>query len=355
MAITDIKYEPQDYRTVYNPVEYVALSDPTARSQPRFKYVIEVYDGATLLGTLRVPADPNGYGRTDIHGIIENYLTNDLGTINTATTGIGITDNPNSYIDFTIKFGEEYETGGSVVVTMYPAFNKTVIVFNGCLPNYRGTDLNFVDYQATDYFENFTVNATDRKWLTNGPKGSGANKADNQSVELTDEGWLYFLYDHGSNPITAFDLTLYDASGSTTATYRVTNNIGAGTLADIKMLKIPFAPNTLNNLNPSEFSVAPTQPIITTETSYKITLKDTGSVVSEEIYFNIDSECRYEVRRLEFLNALGGFDAFNFTKVSRITEDVERKYYKQNPDNMTTGVITYALSDKKKAQYYEAY
>ena len=57
MAITGVTYEPQDYRTAYNPVEYVLTSNQTA--QPRFKYVIEVYDGATLLGTLRVPADPN--------------------------------------------------------------------------------------------------------------------------------------------------------------------------------------------------------------------------------------------------------------------------------------------------------
>ena len=80
MAITGVTHEPQQYRTVYNQIEYVLTSNQTA--QPRFKYVIEVYDGATLLGTLRVPADPNNYGRCDIQGIAENYLTKDLGAIN---------------------------------------------------------------------------------------------------------------------------------------------------------------------------------------------------------------------------------------------------------------------------------
>ena len=347
MAITGVTTEPQDYRTVYNSIEYVATSDETATA--RFKYLFDVYDGAVLLGRLKVPADPDGYGRSDIHGICESYLTKDLGTINTTTTADAFTDNPNSYKEFTVKIGEEYDVGGTLTPDPDQQ-TKTVIVFNGCLPNYRGSDLNFVDYQATDYFENFTVNAVDRKYLTNAPKGSGINKTDNQSVELTDEGWLYFLYDHGSNPVTDCEITLYDSAGVVTAIHTIDNNVGS--LTDKKMLKIPAAPNTINNINPTEFTVAPVQPIITTETSYKIILKDTGVQVSEPIYFNIDSECRYEVRRLEFLNALGGFDCFNFTKVSRISEDVERKYFKQNPDNMTSGVITYAQSDKEKTQYY---
>jgi hypothetical protein len=74
--------------------------------------------------------------------------------------------------------------------------------------------------------------------------------------------------------------------------------------------------------------------------------------VSEEIWFNVDSECRYETRRLEFLNSLGGFDGFIFTKVSRRTETIERKYYKQNADNLSGGVIDYNLNDRQKVQYY---
>jgi len=349
MAITGTGTPPQQYRTVYNPIEYVITSDKTA--QTRFKYVIEVYDGATLLGTLRVPADPNNYGRCDIQGIAENYLTKDLGAINSTETADAFTDNPNSYKEFTVKFGEEYETGGVVVVTMYPAFDEDIITFNGSLPNYRGSDLNFVDYQVTDYYENFTENTTDRKWLTNAPKGSGVNKSDNQSVEITDEGWVYFLYDHGSNPVDRVQCITYDSSGSVIDTFDIDNKVSS--LTDKSMLKIPCSPNAINNIDTSEFSVG-TQPVITNSvTSYKIFLLDTiASVVSEELYFNVDSECRYEVRRLEFLNALGGFDCFNFTKVSRMSEKVERKFYKQNPDNMTSGVITYAQSDKEKTQYH---
>ena len=348
MAITGVTYEPQDYRTVYNPVEYVATSNQTA--QDRFKFLFDVYDGVTQIASLKVPADPNGYGRADIHGICESYIKTDLGEINTGASADAFTDNPNSYKEFTVEIGEEWFVG-STLNSNPNQRTKTVIVYNGCLPNYRVNGVNFAEYQATNYYERFVNNANTRRFLTNGPKGTGAN-GKNQSVEITDEGWLYFLYDDAAQSVVAFDLTLYNAAGGVTAIYQINNN--ATPLTDVKMLKIPCAPNTINNIASSEIVGAPAQPIITNETSYKIILKDsTPAQASEEIWFNIDSECRYETRRLEFLNSLGGFDCFNFTKVSKKSEEIERKFYKQNADNLDgSGVINYNLKDREKVQYY---
>ena len=351
MAITSVTNVPENYRSVYNPIEYVAESDKTAEN--RFKYLFDVYDGATQIARLKVPASPDVYGRSDIHGICESYIFTNLGDINTTTTGIGFTDNDKSYKEFTIKIGEEYDNISGVLTQHPDQETRTVIVFNGSLPNYRGGIVNFYDWQVANYYTNYTDNTISRKWLTNAPKGSGANKSDNQSVELTDEGWIYFLYDHASNPVDMFQCVTYDSSGSTISTFDIDNNVAS--LGDKKMLKIPSAPNTLNNIANSEISTG-AQPIITgSVASYRILLLDTiSSVVSEEIYFNVDSECRYETRRLEFLNSLGGFDGFNFTKVSRRSEEIERKFYKQNPDNMDsgTGVITYSQANRQKVQYY---
>ena len=160
MAITGITYEPQDYRTVYNPIEYVATSDQTATA--RFKYLFDVYDGATLLGRLKVPADPNGYGRSNVQGICESYLSTNFGNIDTTTTGRGFTDNVKSYKEFTIKVGEEYEVAG-VLTPFADQVIKTIITFNGSLPNYRGETLNFYDWQVSNYYLNYTDNAITRK------------------------------------------------------------------------------------------------------------------------------------------------------------------------------------------------
>ena len=226
------------------------------------------------------------------------------------------------------------------------------IAFNGSLPNYRGgTVLNFVDYQVNNYYQNYTVNAVNRKLLTNSPKGSTAN-GNNQKVQLTDDGWIYALSDDPSdatNGITEAKVLTYNSSGVLVSTRRI--NMLAG-LTD-NHFKFPSAPNSLNNIDVSHI-FSGVQPIIplTGVTSYCIYFDNSTTQVSEKIWFNIDSDCRYETRRLEFLNSLGGFDSFNFTKVSRRSEAIKRKYFKQNSDNMLSGVIDYKLSDRQKVQYH---
>lgn len=346
MAITGIPNIPEPYRTVYNPIEYVVLSDATARAYERFKYIVEVYDGATKIGTLKVPADPNGYGRADVQGIMESYLTKNLGTINTAVTGVAFEDCSNSYKTFTIKFGEEYEVAGVLTVIMDEDFNKTLITYNGCLPNYRDT-ITFSAYQVTNKYLDYVDNSATRKFLTNAAAGSIGK---GQEVEITDKGFTYFLNDHLNDEIEKYNLTTYDSLGALLNTFNINNLIGATAK---KMLLIPSSPDSINNIDSATYITgAPAQPIITSSVAdYSIVLKGVGQA-SEVLWFTIKSECRYEVRRLEFLNSLGGFDTFNFTKVSRKSEDIERKFYKQNPDDMTSGVIDYSLTDKVKTQYY---
>ena len=342
-----LSYQSQNYRTAYNPIEFALIeSSGTILGYDRFKYVIDVKDNTSptpvLLGRIKVPADPNNYGRCDIHGIVESYIKTNLGTIGGTT---GFTGNANSYAIFNLEFGEEYDSGSGLTPHLNQVSISDFIVYNGALPNYRGTDLNFSVYQATNYFQNYTVNANTRKFLTNMPKGVRPFNNDTQKVELADEGWLYFLYDHSGNPVNKAEITTYN-DASLVGTFEITNAITAD-----KTLKIPSAPNTLNTVTLS----SGVQPVIPTSgvNSYQIQLLDSAPAAASEVfYFQISSECRYETRRLEFLNALGGFDCFNFTKVSRLDESVERKYFKQNADNMTSGVINYALSDREKTQYY---
>ena len=50
---------------------------------------------------------------------------------------------------------------------------------------------------------------------------------------------------------------------------------------------------------------------------------------------------------------MGGFDYFNFTKVSRHTEEIERKFFKTTPNDLSlTGAIDYSISSREKVQYY---
>jgi len=340
-----------DYRTVYNPIEYVLYeSDAVIRAYKGFRYLVDVYDGATLLGRLKVPLDPNQYGRADVHGICESYLTSNVGTIGSTDA---FTNNAESWKTFKFKFGEEYfnpatqvwETHAAMLYTRGVHEEQTeedIIIFNASLPNYRGTTVNFYDWQTTDYYENYTVTGATRRWLTNAPTGAMPVDDNTTKVELTDEGWIYFLYDHASNPITKAGLTTY-LDGVIVAQTAI--GLTAGVTEN--HLRLASGPATINTYSAG---LIPSSGV----DAYSLNLANGGTQCSEIFYYSITSECRYETRRIEFLNSLGGFDFFNFTKVSRRSEKIERKFFKMNQDNLDSsdGSIDYSISDREKVQYY---
>ena len=92
----------------------------------------------------------------DIHGICESYIKTDLGEINTTATADGFTDNPNSYKQFTVEIGEEWFVG-STLNSNPNQETRTVITFNGSLPNYRGNTVNFYDWTAVATPNNYST------------------------------------------------------------------------------------------------------------------------------------------------------------------------------------------------------
>lgn len=98
MAMT-IEGKPYTPTPAYNTVKYYVDSDN--KNSLSYRYIAQVYDGATLLFTAKVPPRPNdGYGEFDLTKSIQNYLdkSNPFDTSNTAT---------GAFLDATIKFGEQ--------------------------------------------------------------------------------------------------------------------------------------------------------------------------------------------------------------------------------------------------------
>jgi len=354
----EIKYLPQQYRTVYNPVEIVLYeTSSTTRNYTGFAYLIDVKDGSTTVGRLKVPPTTDGYGRFDMSGIMESYMSSDLGLLN-GTNIDSVYDNTNSYKDFTLEFGwVHYNTGSATTsipqtVTFPDTTTGTsydLLTFNASLPRYRRDVVNFYDWQYNNYYQKYTDNSTTRKFLTNSPNGGSVNNPYNQKIQYTDEGYIYVLYDHANDPIDEILIQDYDINN----TLLSATVLRVPTLTTFKHLRIPIAPASINKINSSFISTG-SQPIISTNsTSYYIRLSSSDTRASEGFFFNIDSECRFEHRRLEFLNSLGGFDYFNFTKVSRHTEEIERKFFQTTPNDLTsTGAINYSISNREKVQYH---
>ena len=166
----EIKYLPQQYRTVYNPVEIVLYETVNAtRNYAGFAYLIDVKDGATTVGRLKVPPTTEGFGRFDMSGIMESYMSSDLGLLN-GTNIDSVYDNTNSYKDFTLEFGwVHYNTGSATTsipqtVTFPDTTTSTsydLLTFNASLPRYRRDVVNFYDWQSLNYFRNYTASTVD--------------------------------------------------------------------------------------------------------------------------------------------------------------------------------------------------
>ena len=177
-----VRHLPQDYRTVYNPVEVVVIeTSATTRGYEGFAYLLDVKDGSTLVGRLRVPPNTDGFGRFDMSGIMESYLTSNLGDLNTSNI-VGMTANPNSWKEFAIELGWEHYNGGTYTIDMPKSFtipegtdpveSVDLVVFNGSLPQYRRDVENFYDWQETGYYELYTDGGSGiRRWLTHQPTG----------------------------------------------------------------------------------------------------------------------------------------------------------------------------------------
>jgi len=372
----EVKHYPQDYRTVYNPIDIVVKeTSSTTRNYEGFSYLIDVYRGsfasANLIGRLKVaPEGDGGFGRFDISGITESYLTSSLGVIN------GVTINTHSaavenYQKFIISYGWQHYNGGTYTISMNQTVTmpdsssvteSSLITLNASLPNYRRDVVNFYDWQTTDYYLKYIPTAVSlalstKKFLTNSPNylpttdvtfkpTSFSSKS--QKVRLTDEGYIYCL---ANTDIKKVLYTIKNGSTILPKTFTTTINPAA----NIEQIKIPSAPATINAIDPVNLTSG-SQPVITsTTTDYCILLTNAaGEHMTEYFSFKIDTDCRYQTRRLEFLNSLGGFDYYNFTKVSRHSEEIDRKFLKANPSdlNTSTGAIEYSISNREKIQYY---
>jgi hypothetical protein len=380
----EVKHYPQDYRTVYNPIEVVVLeTSATTRGYEGFSYLLDVYNGsvaaANLIGRLKVPpiAD-GGFGRFDISGIVESYISSSLIDLNGTNINSAFLTT-NSDIGVVIRYGWQHYNGGTYTIDM----NQTVtmpdtstvsetslISINASLPNYRRDLVNFYDWQSTDYYlkympTKFTIVgpvASTKKFLTNSPNYPATYDSTtlnitsfdsrSQKVRLTDQGFIYALHS------TDIQYIQYWTEDNTGTINRYAFDI-ATIISDIKIIAIPIAPASINAIDPSFFTGSGSQPIIdSTIVNYGLRLNHTNTTpnntMTELFSFKIDTDCRYETRRLEFLNSLGGFDYYNFTKVSRHSEEIDRKFLKANPSdlNTSTGAIDYSISNREKIQYY---
>ena len=107
MAITIIT-QPDALTPAYNDIDWVI--DSTNKNEPNFKYIIDIYDVAsvpTLLKRYRVNPEPiNKYGKVNLSQFLQSQVDFNLTQLYTN----GASTASRSQFPYTLKFGEEYTT-----------------------------------------------------------------------------------------------------------------------------------------------------------------------------------------------------------------------------------------------------
>jgi hypothetical protein len=314
MAITIIQ-EPSSFAPVYNGLVYTASSTNTG--EDNFQFVFDVYINGSFATRHRVSTDPtNGHAKFDAGIIAESYVSHNI-----LSTTTGFATNPNSYCEIQVKVGEEYDVVG--VKTLFADLDTSteIYTFNSVFDF-----LDFVGYSSSDYL----LTSSTKKFLSNAPS--------TQYVRSGNRLWLYSINNVPSD-YTHLQIKTYNSSGVLVDTVNYANTFTASTDVN-RFLRVGVGPWNILQVQGSTF--------LDNISYYTVQAMDTGVAISEIKRFNIDEACtKYEVIRLQFLNKLGGFDAMNFTKLSRSSSSIERTSYKKGAGTFASdGTFAYSKGDR---------
>ena len=325
-----ILQQPELYAPAYNDQMYVVTS--SNNGQANFNYIAQVYIGSDII-TLKAPANPTyGSGVFNIGRIIENYVNSDI------NKGYGIQQNTNSFKAYYVRFGEEY----GATVTQYLNITQTVnkYVWNGIF--------DFLDYQTFTY--------ADYSLDGNGLLLSYASQFFTQKVLDNDYHWLHW-FANDTTVLSHIEVKSYSSTGALIKTVGVQNPAlyqSSGTIAN-HFMRFGAGKAQLNQITTPDLKYGTTPVMPTNATSYTVGFQNSSSgVIAGGVTYNIqDADCKYTNYRLHFLNELGGFDAFNFTKLSRTETDINRMQYKAPIGALTSSsTFGYSKMDRGDRQYF---
>jgi len=293
MSVT-ITNSPQDYTTASNPVVFEFSSDETANAN--FSFIITLTVNGSIHSYHQVFPESANFGKFDCSAILRTIVFSDLvsdGTLDTSYT--------NAIATYSVVVTEKYGTP-PVEFDPYEATSSTFTVTNGSLRHDE-----WLDYDYTIYDLN---SVQDCLFMTLFPRTS------KYYCGLTESMFVGSLMT--SAAISDLDVVLYDVTGSTIAS-SFSNPLTAAYMLVTDVSPTSIVANT--SITDANFS-----------TCYYYTVSvGQGAAATESFKIYIDTECsQYTSRRLHWLNKLGVWDSYSFTKYSEEASNIKTFDYQKN-------------------------
>lgn len=321
---------PVDYSSAHGDLVYVFKSDEfitTPADYPNFKYIIDIFYGLELIGTIKaVPNPSTKYGVFNLGNIVRNYVNSRM----IANTIVDY-DTKDYGVNISIQAGYEY---GTIVTQYHNVTADSKWYFN----HYNGR-----------LYGNYT-------WLSYYANGFISNRPDKTNV-IFGQPLFYSFLTTTSNTIAA------ELMRVSFATYNSSYSRTGGTSINITYEEFQAKIFNLNALNINSLVgyslITPNTYALRINVLCKNAEGDTVNVDSP--YFIYTCEPKYSVKTLVFMNKLGGYDSYDFYKVSKKSYEIEKKEYSRIPYDIssTTGTMTYYTNENfiidRQITYYGNY
>ncbi len=353
MAVSFIQQPSLLINPAYSDIVYTVQNGQT--TQFYHKYLLEVYvsDGNTTskIATLKASANEALNGIFNISNVLQDYCATDIDGYPSATggsstlNGVGadVTQHAVHKIDayannksnlklFYVKASEEYATTADGIVTVQPfnAISLRKLVWNAVDQHENG----FETFDAYDY----VLSADTKKLLTgfadtinrklrktdyhtvaffNGKYGTAA-----AHQSLPDKFSIKFYNDAGAQQGSTIDVDI-DVTASNGALTGTLLNYPTTTNTEVGLVYFGCGGKNITNAGNSIPAAA---------TYYTVQAYNGSTAVSKAYTFDfIEDDCKgFETIRLAYLNRLGGWDYYNFTKKSTRTTAIQKNTFKKS-------------------------
>jgi hypothetical protein len=302
MAINIIS-NPNSIVSAFNQMAFNVSS--TQAGQSNFNFIADVYvSGITnAVSRIAIPKQPSvNTCLIDVSPILKNYVKNDFFNVNNSFAYCE--PNLNSRVKYYVQFGELYDVSG--VPTIYPDLRRFPTSGSNTAVN---SIFDFEDFN-TNVWDGYEVSGFG--FLTEIPERITIEKDQELRLSFYDPSNLIrYLYVDGiyEDLIIANKVSgefLYNVNVKNCLYYILVNTIGTHT----------------------------------------ITLANSFVAPVKTITIEIVAKCsKFDTIRLHWLNNLGGWDSYNFTKQSLKSMDIDRKQFKKMQS------INYSKSDRLKTNY----
>lgn len=315
MAIT-IQSSPAPYSSMHDDLWFVSSSTNTG--ELAFKFVYDVYVNGAQVSRTKIypsPSAEGSYGVFNASPMVRAYVTN---YFEPSGSSILVASNDKIKVNSTIQVGEEYISGGNLVLTSN-IVSGALSAYNYYPPLFA--DILFVNSNTplvlSDYYDNLLLDNFTDDWIT---------ERDLQNITIEYGDNFYATY---------FKIT----SGTYSAWVEVVNESGA--VLDTASGGITFAGEmNLFNCQAGNINTFAGRTLITEDTyGYNVYLKR-GVAISRKLEFKQKCYPKYKQYNLHFLNRLGGWDTMKFALVNKRSTEVQRASYRRNDWQLTGNTMS---------------